>query len=46
MSVFELAQKYYPQLWSKERIVTLVAAGKLTSDEYKKITGEDYEVTE
>ena len=42
MSVFELAQKYYPELWSIERLKALVAANKLTTDEYKTITGEDY----
>lgn len=42
MNVFELAQKYYPTLWSKDRLKTLVAAGKLTADEYQQITGEVY----
>ena len=42
MNVFELAQKYYPTLWSKGRLKTLVAAGKLTADEYQQITGEVY----
>ena len=42
MNVFELAQKYYPTLWSKDRLKTLVAAGKLAADEYQQITGEVY----
>lgn len=42
MNVFELAQKYYPTLWSKGRLKTLVAAGKLAADEYQQITGEVY----
>lgn len=43
MSVFEMAKKYYPKLWDKKRLATLVKAGKLTAGEYKEITGEDYE---
>ncbi len=43
MSVFEMAKKYYPKLWDKKRLATLVKAGKLTAEEYKEITGEDYE---
>lgn len=39
MTVFEMAQKYYPKLWSKERIDALYAAGKLTEEEYKTIVG-------
>lgn len=44
MTVLELAQKYYPTLWSKERIRTLVAnvPPRLTPQEYKQITGEEY----
>lgn len=42
MNAYELAQRYYPDLWSKERLIALVEVGKLTSDEYKSITGEDY----
>lgn len=33
MSVFELAKKYYPRLWSAERIEALVEAGRLTREE-------------
>ncbi len=40
---YELAKKYYPNLWGKEKLKKLVEAGKLTADEYKEITGEDYE---
>ena len=42
MNVFELAQKYYPTLWSKDRLKALVAAGKLTPEEYLEVTGEAY----
>lgn len=42
MNAFELAQKYYPTLWSKERLKALVEKDKLTLDEYKQITNEEY----
>lgn len=41
MSVYEMAVRYYPRLWSKERIEALVAAGRLTTEEQAKILGED-----
>lgn len=41
MTVYELAQKYYPRLWSAERIDALVAAGKLTAKEVESIKGEE-----
>ena len=37
MTVFEMAMKYYPRLWSKNRIDALHDAGKLTDDEYEEI---------
>ena len=40
MNVFELAQKYYPKLWDKERIQALAAAGKLTEAQAREITQE------
>lgn len=33
MNVYELAKKYYPILWDKERVQALAAAGKLTEEE-------------
>lgn len=42
MTVFEMAKKYYPKLWDKKRLIALVKAGKLTAEEYKEITGDDY----
>ena len=41
-AVKTLALKYYPVLWPLDRLKTLVAAGKLTADEYQAITGEAY----
>lgn len=37
MSVYELAQKYYPRLWDRERLEALLAAGRLTQEEYDKL---------
>ena len=39
MTVFEMAQKYYPDLWDKQRIDALVAAGRLTEEQAEKIRG-------
>lgn len=40
MTVYEMAQKYYPRLWSIDRIEALYKAGKLTEEEYKSILGD------
>lgn len=42
-SVYELAKEYYPKRWNKDRLRALVAAGKLTEEQYEEITGEVYE---
>ena len=42
MSVFEMAQKYYPKLWGIDRLKALVKAGKLTASEFEEITGTEY----
>lgn len=41
VDVFELAKSYYPRLWDKSRIDALLAAGKLTEEEYSEIVGDD-----
>lgn len=38
-SVYELAKKYYPTLWDINRLRALVAAGKLTQEQFDEITG-------
>lgn len=43
MNVYELAKKYYPKLWIKERLAALVEAEKLTAEQFEEITGETYE---
>ena len=40
MNVFEMAKKYYPLLWDKNRIDALYKAGKLTEEEYNAIVGD------
>jgi uncharacterized XkdX family phage protein len=43
MTNFDLAKKNYDRgLWSKEMLATLVKKGKLTTEQYKEITGVDY----
>lgn len=46
MSAFEMAKKYYPRLWSAERIETLFKAGKLTEEEYELIVKNNQETEE
>ena len=41
MTVFEMAKKYYPRLWDKQRIEALVEAGRLTREEADKIMEEE-----
>lgn len=40
-SVFDLAKRYYPRLWDKSRLKALVEAGRLTTEEYQEITGDE-----
>ena len=42
MTVYEMAVKYYPRLWDKDRLLALVQAGKLSEGQYHDITGEEY----
>lgn len=37
MTVYELAKKYYPRLWDRERLEALAAAGRLTQEEFDKL---------
>lgn len=41
-AVFELAEKYYPTYWSKERLDVLLAKKKLTQEECNEIIKEKY----
>lgn len=40
MTAYEMAKKYYPRLWNKDRIDVLYKAGKLTEKEYLEVIGE------
>ena len=42
MDAKELAKKYYPTYWDDNRMRNLVAAGKLTAEDYEEITGRTY----
>lgn len=42
LSVKKMAEKYYPKYWDKDRLRTLIQAGKLTEEEYQELTGEKY----
>lgn len=42
MTVKEKCKKYYPKLWNKERLQVLVKTGKLSKEDYKEVTGEEY----
>lgn len=46
MTVFEMAKQYFPRLWDRSRIETLVKAGKLTLEEAEEIIGEPIIVSE
>lgn len=37
MTVLELAEKYYPQYWSRARLEALEAAGKLSAEQVAQI---------
>lgn len=43
MTPYEKAQRYYPHLWNIDRINALLAAGKITEEEYKKIINREGE---
>lgn len=41
--LYSTVKGYYPKYYSAEDVAVFVKAGKLTEDEYKKITGVSYE---
>lgn len=41
MSVYELAQKYYPRLWDRARLEALLAAGRLSQEEFDQLVGRE-----
>lgn len=41
--IYEMAKKNYPRLWNIDMLRTLVSKGRITPEQFKEITGEDYE---
>lgn len=41
--IYEMAKKNYPRLWNIDMLRTLVVKGRITPEQFKEITGEDYE---
>lgn len=37
MTVTEMAEKYYPRLWDKDRLEALVSAGRLSREDADRI---------
>ena len=45
MNWYATIKRYYdrkPQLWTKSMVGDAVVAGKITDEQYKEITGDDY----
>lgn len=41
--MYQKIKKYYEAgLWNKEMVANAVVKGKITAEQYKEITGEDY----
>ena len=41
--MFKIVKRYYDKgIYSKEDVAVFVKAGKITPEQYKEITGEDY----
>lgn len=40
--LFNTVKRYYPKYYSKDDVKKFVAAGQITPEEYKEITGDDY----
>lgn len=42
--MFKIVKRYFERgIYNASDVATFVKAGKLTADEYKQITGQDYE---
>lgn len=41
--VYKMALRYYPDRWNDAMLRNLVELGRLTKEEYKAVTGEDYD---
>lgn len=43
MDAYTMAKLYYPTFWQLWQVQALVKVGALTKEQYKEITGKDYE---
>lgn len=43
MDWYNIIKGFYPRLWSKEWVADAVVCEKITPEQYKEITGEEYE---
>ena len=45
MNWFDMVKKFYNGgFWAKQQVADAIRYGKITPEEYKEITGEDYTV--
>ena len=44
--IYNMAKKYYPDLWNFQRVELLYNNGKLTEEEYNDVIGVTKETTE
>lgn len=42
MTLEKMIEAYYPKLWDKGHIIQLVQKGKITTEKYKEVVGEEY----
>lgn len=42
--MFERIKRWYPKLWTDKMVGDAVKKGVITADQYKEITGQDWEV--
>lgn len=45
MDWFSAIKRFYPKYWTKSMVGDAVIAEKISKEEYKQITGEEYEET-
>lgn len=41
--IYDMAKRNYPHLWNIEMLRALVDKGRITPEQFKEITGKDYE---
>ena len=43
-TMFEKIKDWYPKLWNEQMVKNAVTKGIITKEEFKEITGHEYEV--